>query len=247
MTLAEVRRSPRGRVMAGRHVLMIDTATHQAMIALGRVSDGHSRVLAVSRRDVGHRHGSHLPEQLDEVLDSAGLGLADLDAIAVGTGPGSFTGLRVGMATAKTLAYVRGLPLLGIPSAEALARAVVGDLVPGRPATVTVVLPAGAHDHYVARLGGSAELVPPGGLEVALEGDPTVMTIGMATHRLGEEAHRLGRGALEGLPRSMLEMAMERLEAGLEDDPVALVPGYVALPRGISSGQSGEAWSPDLR
>lgn len=247
MILPEVRLSPQGRVMDGRHVLMIDTATHQAMIAVGRIRHGHSRVLAVSRREAAHRHGAHLPEQLDEVLDSAALELAELHAIAVGTGPGSFTGLRVGMATAKTLAYVRGLPLLGIPSAEALARAVVGGLVPDRPATVTVVLPAGAHDHYVARLGGSPELVPPGGLEAALEGDPTVMTIDMAAHRLGDEAHRLGREALEGLPGSMLEMAMERLEAGLEDDPAALVPGYVALPRGIGSGPGGEAWSPDLR
>ena len=83
-----------------------------------------------------------------------------MTALAVGTGPGSFTGLRVGLATAKTIAYARGLPLLGVPSSDALRRAAIEQA--GAPADVAVVLPAGAHDHYLARAGEAAVLVAPG-------------------------------------------------------------------------------------
>jgi tRNA threonylcarbamoyladenosine biosynthesis protein TsaB len=222
-------------------LLVIDTATRRSVVALGDAGG----LLAVSVREVGHRPGSHLVGQLAETLERAGRDLDAIGAVAVGTGPGSFTGLRVGLAAAKTLAWVRGLVLVGVGSTDALARA-AATASPGRSG-VTVVLPAGARDHYVARPGSEPRLVPPGELASALDAGTPVAAVDLPLEVLGEAANGLGRAALDGLPAALLDLALERLAAGAHDDPVTLVPRYVALPRGIAPGTQEAAWSPALR
>ena len=219
-------------------ILAIDTSTRSSVVTVGR-----GEPASVSRRDVSHRHGSHVLEQVEAVLAGADLRLADVEALAVGTGPGSFTGLRVGMATAKTLAYTRSLPLVGLMSSTALRYAAARA---GAAADVAVVLPAGAHDHYLVRIGHDPVLVAPGGLDDALQGVP-VLTLDLAPDVLGPAAVRLGLAALEGLPAAMLALAGERLRAGDVDDVSELVPAYVALPRGVSRAADELGWSPDLR
>ena len=91
--------------------LVIDTATRRTVLAVGQGRD----LVAVDVRDVPDRHGSHLISQLTRVLETAGIGMDDIEAIGVSSGPGSFTGLRVGLATAKTLAARRHLALVGLP------------------------------------------------------------------------------------------------------------------------------------
>ena len=80
--------------MSAELVLAVDTSTRASIVVVGGEA-----VQAQSRREVQHRHGSHVLEQIDEVLAAAGASLAEVTALAVGTGPGSFTGLRVGLAT----------------------------------------------------------------------------------------------------------------------------------------------------
>src|SRR5437016_11790062 len=63
---------------------------------------------------------SSLPLLVERVLGDAGLALEDVEGIAVSIGPGSFTGLRIGLALAKGLAFAGGLPLVGVPTLEAL-------------------------------------------------------------------------------------------------------------------------------
>jgi tRNA threonylcarbamoyl adenosine modification protein YeaZ len=229
-----------------RHLLAIDTATRQAIAAVGRAAglDAISPLLlSVSRREAGHRRGVHMTEQVEEALAGAGMDIADVAAIVVGTGPGSFTGLRVGLATAKTLAYVRRLPLVAIASAEALRHAVAGA---GGGDGLAVVLPAGARDHYLARVGEEPVLVAPGSLREALGDDP-VLGVDLDPDLLGSEATRLGEVALEGLPRALLELGWQRLAAEGPADAATLVPAYVALPRGVVHAPEELGWSPDLR
>ncbi len=102
-------------------VLGLDTSTQ--VCALGIVDLDRGVTLAVSAAPVGPRQGERLLANLDCLLIEAGLGFCDLGAFAVSIGPGSFTGLRVGMATTKGLAFALGLPVAGVPTLEALAEA----------------------------------------------------------------------------------------------------------------------------
>jgi tRNA threonylcarbamoyladenosine biosynthesis protein TsaB len=114
----------------GGPLLALESSTPTARVAI--VSAG--RVLAATERTAA-RHSSTLLGLVDEALTSAGLRLPDLAAIACGAGPGSFTGLRVGLAVAKGLALPTGLPLVLASSLEALAQDLGG--VPG-----TLVVPS---------------------------------------------------------------------------------------------------------
>jgi len=97
-------------------VLGLDTSTTTASIA---VLDG-DRVLATATRDT-HRRSADVLVGVDEACRTAGVSPRELDAIAVGAGPGSFTGLRIGMATAKGIAFAAHRPLWAVSSLAALA------------------------------------------------------------------------------------------------------------------------------
>src|SRR3990172_11395552 len=94
-------------------LLAIDTATRQATVTLG-TPDG--RLIVGHEWPVGHTHAETLLPALRELLAGAAVVPADLAGIVAGTGPGGFTGLRVGLATAKTLAHRLGIPLPRIPT-----------------------------------------------------------------------------------------------------------------------------------
>lgn len=97
-------------------ILGLDSATLTAGIAI--LED--TRVLADARHDQSGR-SADLLVTLDNVCKRAGIAPTELDAIAVGAGPGSFTGLRIGMATAKGVAFAAGKPLWAVSSLAALA------------------------------------------------------------------------------------------------------------------------------
>jgi tRNA threonylcarbamoyladenosine biosynthesis protein TsaB len=97
--------------------LAIDTATARVGVAVG--SDG--RVLAELTVDGARRHAEELVPAIAEVAREAGVGLDRLQFVSVGLGPGLFTGLRVGVTTARTLGQVLGIPVVGIPSLDLVA------------------------------------------------------------------------------------------------------------------------------
>ena len=110
-------------------VLGLDTATSTAGIA---IVDEDGRVLAEARHATAGR-GADLLVAIDEVCRAAGIAPAALSAIAVGAGPGSFTGLRIGMATAKGIAFAAGRPLWAVSSLAALAEDARAELIGQRP------------------------------------------------------------------------------------------------------------------
>jgi tRNA threonylcarbamoyl adenosine modification protein YeaZ len=112
-------------------VLALDTATPTLVAGLGRWSqDGGVEVLAERAVPSGNKHAELLTPAIRGVLDDARVTMAALDAVVTGLGPGPFTGLRVGIVTALTLADARGLPVVGVCSLDAVgsgSRTVVTD------------------------------------------------------------------------------------------------------------------------
>jgi tRNA threonylcarbamoyladenosine biosynthesis protein TsaB len=101
------------------YILHIETSTVVCSVAL---SNGYNLLENISLVD-GMNHAAQLSPTIEALLQSASIKPSDLDAIAVCSGPGSYTGLRVGSATAKAMAYSLGKPLIAIPTLKALAQA----------------------------------------------------------------------------------------------------------------------------
>jgi tRNA threonylcarbamoyl adenosine modification protein YeaZ len=211
---------------SGGPFLAIDTATTRAVIALGTSSGS---LLEQRGWAAGYRHGEELLARIDGLLADRGLAPAELGAIAVGTGPGAFTGLRVGLATAKGLAHALTLPIVGIPSGVTLlaaARAAAPD------ADALVLLqPAGPNDRVLVRPGEPARILP-GGTEPDLRDGEELVAVDLAG-RADERAVALGAAALDGLAAALVAAAAARLTGDDVDDLARLVPEYVTLPRGV--------------
>jgi tRNA threonylcarbamoyl adenosine modification protein YeaZ len=237
-------------------ILAIDTATSRTIAALDDTY--HS---AAS----GHRHGRELLRLIDELLGGRPPApeMRDVSGVIVGTGPGSFTGLRVGLATAKTLAHAFGLPIVGVPTSVALAVAASRDHPQfgeqgGSGQPIAVLQPAGPSDRYLTlvridRESGEADAVepprilPPGSWDEALDAGSALVAVDLEdAANLPEAAHALGRAALDGLADALLHLGGTRLERGAVDDVAELVPAYVTLPRGVQETAASAAWSPDL-
>jgi tRNA threonylcarbamoyl adenosine modification protein YeaZ len=224
-------------------LLGIDTATNTIVVAVGSM-DG--RVIAAVAFEGRYRHSQELLPAIDRLLGGAGVRLAELGGVVVGTGPGAFTGLRVGLATAKTLAHELDRPVVGIPTSAAL--------LAGAEAGAVLWLPSGPRDRVRVVAGQPPEVVR--GDEAAgrttsappVEGSSLDLAVDLEG-RASEAALARGRGALERLPGSLLALGAARLAAGEADDPVRLVPGYASPPRGavIDGPQREVAWSRDPR
>jgi tRNA threonylcarbamoyladenosine biosynthesis protein TsaB len=100
-------------------VLALDTTTRGGSVALWR--DG---VVELRAGDATRTHAERLPGELADIVTANGLALADIDLYAVASGPGSFTGMRVGIATIQALALVHGRLVVAISALDALAHAV---------------------------------------------------------------------------------------------------------------------------
>ncbi len=104
--------------MTGVNVLALDTATNHLSLALMR----DTSVLVEVGCEVKTGHAGLILQVIDEVLSKGGIKPEEIGLIAAGTGPGSFTGLRIGIATAKGLASAVGCPLAGVPTLDTIAQ-----------------------------------------------------------------------------------------------------------------------------
>jgi len=116
-------------------LLAFDTATPAVTVALR----GDEGVLAEHTEVDARRHGELLAPGIEKVLAEAGRSRADLTGVAVGVGPGPFTGLRVGLVTARALGDALGIPVYGVCTLDVLAAAVAGAGVGGVMAGATPV------------------------------------------------------------------------------------------------------------
>lgn len=213
------------------NLLALETSTLRAALAIRR-ADGRT---FTARTDPAVRHGRGLIPALRELLARADLRPTDLEAIAVGLGPGSFTGLRIGLTAAKTLAYATGRPLVGLDSFDVLARNAL-------PQALRVVVLADAQrgELFAAEYQRDAPGAPPARLGPTriVTAVPYVETLPAGTFVLGPALDRqtlrlpdsVARGTLDqnhpdGL--HLLDLAHEAFAAGRREAPWFLEPVYI--------------------
>lgn len=136
-------------------LLALDTATPVVTVA---VHDG-TRALVSYDAEAGPRHGELLAPAVVDVLARAGIDRRDLTEVVVGVGPGPYTGLRVGLMTARTLGAVLGVPVLGVVTLDALAAAQTALIGSGRP--YVVATDARRREVYWARYEGHRRVEGP--------------------------------------------------------------------------------------
>ena len=216
-------------------ILAIDTATTRVVIATGSpsgVADG------ISTWTAGYRHGETLLPSIARFLGEQNIRRSRLTGIVVGTGPGAFTGLRVGLATAKGMAHGLGIPLAGVSTGEAL-------LAASGVAHPVLLLPAGPSDRLVVRLGQPA--VPlPAGQEPEIRDGETLIAVDL-DGRAPADALERGEAARARLGHELIRLGAERLPGAGPEELETLVPDYVTLPRGVRAADGSVAWSRDHR
>lgn len=195
-------------------------------------------VLAEAAEATRGSHVTGLPALVERTVAGAGLAMADVQAVAVSIGPGSFTGLRVGLAFAKGLVFAGGLPLVAVPTLEALA--FVAEAPPGT--TVCAALDARKREVYAALFrvdagGRPVRLTPDRALApeaLARELRPGCVLVGDGAEAYADALAAAGdvRPFATHPPRGgvVARLGEERLRAGDAADPGTLEPAYVRPP-----------------
>jgi tRNA threonylcarbamoyladenosine biosynthesis protein TsaB len=214
-------------------LLVLDTATPRVSVALWR--DG--AVVAAVGRDEGRRHGEVLAPAIVAVCAEAGVAVPSLTAVAVDVGPGLFTGLRVGVATAKALAAALGLPVVAVSSLEALAWPLRHHAGP-----VVAVVDARRHEVFRAwfRPGpdgvlvadGPEEVMAPADLAGELTGRSRVTLVGDGARRYADvlAAPGVDLGPSDGDhpdASAWAALAADRLAQGATTDALRLAARYL--------------------
>jgi tRNA threonylcarbamoyladenosine biosynthesis protein TsaB len=215
-------------------MLAIDTSTAQVAVAIGDGGAVRGEVRLVGER----RHAERLAPAIQSLCAWTGVDLSQLAAIAVGIGPGLFTGLRVGVTTAKVMAQALQVPVVAVPSLDLVA-------YPLRHVRrlVVAVLDARRHEVFhakyrtvpggVQRIGEYA-VGPPADLVAQLEASgEDVLLAGDGVDRYRAELATLDRAELAGAQfavpsvAALVELASGKVEREEFDSPWGLVPLYL--------------------
>src|SRR5688572_25614132 len=235
------------------HVLALDTTTRDGSVAL---VDDH-RVIDERRGDPARSHAERLPEELVSLADAHRLAVSAIDLFAVASGPGSFTGLRIGIATIQGLAVTTGRRIVAVSALEALAQTVSAEPGEPREAVGTFVgawMDARRHDVFAALYRvADAPLFSPERLveiEAPTAADPAVTLARWGRHIRDAAVVFVGDGAAlyaatiaaaapagwtvrpyqPLLAGTIGRMAVARAQRGDTIDPAAVRPLYVRRP-----------------
>jgi tRNA threonylcarbamoyladenosine biosynthesis protein TsaB len=225
-------------------VLALDTTTRAGSVAIARDDD----LLALVEGDASRTHGERLPAEIARALEIAAIAPAQLNLLVVGSGPGAFTGLRIGLAAMQGLAMVLDKPVVGVSALEALAEAARTDM---KAAGATAVAPwmdaqrgevfaaayetsnGGALHDVIEPMVGSPEamfraLPFPVSRDVIFIGDGAVRYAQHIQDAHGPAAHIVG--SVPPLAPALARLGRRRAAAGEAGPPHALKPLYVRRP-----------------
>ena len=210
-------------------ILAFDTATPSTVVALvGEAVRSEARHDPASGERPGH--ASQLLPLAARLLDEAGLAFTDVERIAVGRGPGTFTGLRIGVATARALAQGTGAELVGVSTLRALAAAAEGEAV-----RVLAVLDARRGEAFVAGYEHGREVVPPAAVTPELLGRVAGaggLAVGDGAVRFREVLETSGAVVpADGSPLHRVSaLSVADLASGAPLEGLDVTPEYLRLP-----------------
>jgi tRNA threonylcarbamoyladenosine biosynthesis protein TsaB len=263
------------RVLCKADNLLEQAAASRAVIGLDTGASPASLAIVVNGRVVGEEcyrtalHGAAIARAIDDLLAIAGISIDELDAIAVGIGPGSFTGLRIGASYAKGIAFGTGCGIVGVPSLDAIAVGVLDDprAHPGR--TICPILDARKGEVYTAlyRIGSDgleklsrdllmplARLISEIGPDAILAGDRKSNEAAALLRHKGIEVIAAEDRILETRGRFVAALGAARFARG-ESDPIdAFEPLYVRPPEAeatraakASTAKTEDLWSAERK
>ena len=214
-------------------MLLIETATQVCSTVLA----SNGAIVAHRESSQPNAHSSLLAVFIDEMLREASLVPADLDAVCVSAGPGSYTGLRIGVSTAKGLCYALGKPLVSVPTLQSMA-ALYYRQHPDYHGLVCPMIDARRMECYTAVVDPNLEMLRPIGADVIeagiydrwLEASPMVFIgDGAAKTRplLGNHPNAIYDDNFVLSAEGMLPVAMRKLESGQTEDVAYFEPFYL--------------------
>jgi len=195
-------------------ILAIETATSCGSVSLSKGYGQRFHLLAECSSQPGITHSRRLFGSIDWMMTSGRIGWDALDAVAVSLGPGSFTGLRIGMAAAKSIAMAADKPLIGVPTLDALALNVTGS-----NRLVGCLLDARKQQVYAGFYRDDASGLP------RSTSDPVAISPDKLLAELEEPVLLIGSGV--GVYRDIL----------LENELVKIIPGHLSTTRASHVGQ----------
>jgi tRNA threonylcarbamoyladenosine biosynthesis protein TsaB len=216
-------------------VLGVDTATSCG--GIGIIDD--DRIVAEHTFGPGDAPSATLIRAMQTILDGSGLDLGAIEGIAISLGPGSFTGVRVGLSAVKGLALATGRPVVGVPTLDALA-----SQLPRTPYLICPLLDARKGEVYVAlykqRVRGDVERLTPyqvlspaallaeiSSQETTFLGDGAEVYRELITGHLGERAFFAPSHLRFLHGTTVATLGLKRIKRGERDDIASLVPLYV--------------------
>jgi len=226
------------------NLLAVDTATGSCGVSVlgGDGRQAHCRI------ESGRTHARHLLSLIDQMLAACDARLNEMDGFAVTRGPGSFTGLRIGISTVKGLAAAWDRPLAGISSLEALATP-----VENYPGLICAMIDARKGQVYTCRYENqgsglravTGETVQDPGKAAAVDRPCLFVGTGAVAYQdriiavAGERAifARPWQHAIQ--PEVVALLGRQRLQAGPNDDPAAFAPVYIRPPDAVINSRRG--------
>jgi tRNA threonylcarbamoyladenosine biosynthesis protein TsaB len=218
------------------YILHIETSTPVCSVALSR----DRQVVAYEDMSEGMNHTAILTPAIERLMRSVGVPMTSLEAIAVGSGPGSYTGLRVGSSTAKAIAYTIGKPIIAVPTLMALGHALLEKHPEAEMALP--MLDARRKEVYTALYDRAMnEIWPTSSLILedeffnqTISGLPRLVTGGDGATKIGSlaslAAHLVVDEDIRCSAIHLVPLAFDRLQAGNVENPLHFVPFYMKPP-----------------
>ena len=203
--------------------LGIETSSRRGSVALVQVRPQGVEVVGVRFHEEVNRHGERILPLVEELLSEAGWSLTSIERVGVGIGPGSFTGLRIGVALSQGIGLGLGCPVIGVSSLRAMARA-----APPHPGPTAAILDARRGEFFLAVYDAAGmELHAPHAMPQSDAERAIVALAGDSVRIVGEPAAEWAHGFSSDASDLPTATATATLAADLDPATAPALPSYV--------------------